>query len=153
MERQVWKRFAKPRYPIYHLKWNRLAFMSAEQFFDTITFIGCEKNIFFGRLISFHHNHARSIILQPKHSKTWNQNSTFLELGFWNGQSRSVSTDSLSVWRRERDLRGLVKFKMSRTRMQVLKLVHSFGFVFFFLLLLLLFFFSVLLFVLKMTQS
>lgn len=99
------------------------------------------KKKFFWRLISFHHNHARSIILQPKHSKRWNQNSTFLELGFWNGQSRSVSTDSLSVWRRERDLRGLAKFKMSRTRMQVLKLVHSFGFVFFFLLLLLFFFF------------
>ena len=52
-------------------------------------------------------------------------------LRFWNGQSRSVSTDSLSVWLRERDLRGLAKFKMSQTRMQVLKLVHSFGFVFF----------------------
>lgn len=53
MERQVWKRFAKPRYPIYHLKWNRLAFMSAEQFFDTITFIGCEKKNFFGALFLF----------------------------------------------------------------------------------------------------
>ena len=52
-----------------------------------------------------------------------------------------MSTDSLSVWRRERDLRGLAKFKMSRTRVQVLKLVNSFGFVFFFLLLLLFFFF------------
>ena len=86
--------------------------MSAEQFFDTT---GCVKKIFW-RLISFHHYHARSIILQPKHSKTWNPNSTFLELGFWNDQSRSVSTDSLSVWRRERDLRGLAKFKMSKTK-------------------------------------
>ena len=88
--------------------------MSAEQFFATTTFIGSVKKIFL-RLFIFNY-HARSIILQPKHSKTWNQNSTFLEFGFWNGQSRSVSTDSLSVWRRERDLRGLDKFKMSQTK-------------------------------------
>ena len=146
MERQVWKRFAKPRYPIYHLKWNRLAFMSAEQFFDTITFIGCEKKIFFGALFLF------IIIMLGRLSSNQNiaRHGTKI-LRFWNGQSRSVSTDSLSVWRLERDLRGLAKFKMSQTRMQVLKLVHSFGFVFFPFVAVV--FFSVLLFVLKMTQS
>lgn len=100
--------------------------MSAEQFFDTITFIGCEKKNFFGALFLF------IIIMLGRLSSNQNiaRHGTKI-LRFWNGQSRSVSTDSLSVWRRERDLRGLAKFKISQTRMQVLKLVHSFGFVFF----------------------